>query len=445
MRIAGEGLNTHSGAFDVAGGATLGWSGGTHTVASATGIRRKPATSGDATGTFSGSNVTLNAPYDMQRTNAFGGAASFNGATSTGPIVLSGGRADFNTDISPPSIELSENGTLGGSAVVTVPSFVWTGGFQDTPNSGFSNNQPGTGATVITGSLTMDRPDSNPDPNAHNPIKTLNRLLRIAPGATAVLRGNNGANNRGYLNLAGGSHLSGRLENQGTLAIEQDQDIHGGVRGVQNTGTITKSSSGGETIITPSLDQDGQLTIDGGRLRTENLASYDQGTETLGGGAYRIKGTLAIGGGSMRFNAARLDLDGAAAKVDDSHTVQAEDGLVNFRGNTATGDLRILGGQALTAPSACRPIHQRRHAHHRPHQHPHGDGWPAEQRHPARRRHGGARRRRQPDGDQRGRRAPRHLAGAADRERRLRPDLGRQARDGDRGHQTRAPASTSSR
>ena len=233
---------------------------------------------------FSGGGVTMEAPNDAERT------------------FISGGRVDFNTDQTLESVELSENGTLGGSAVVTVPSFVWTGGFQDTPNSGFSNNEPGTGATVITGSLTMDRPDGNPSPTANNPVKNLNRLLRIEPGATAVLRGNNDVNSRGYLNLAGGSHLSGRLENEGTLSIEQDQDIFGGVRGIANTGTITKvaGAGGGDTFIDPALDNDGTLETEQGRvlIRGNGLNTHT-GAFDIAGGA-----TLHFNGGNHRITGA---------------------------------------------------------------------------------------------------------------------------------------------
>jgi len=157
------------------------------------------------------------------------------------PLVLSGGRLDISDSETSDVDDLTQSGgTIGGTATVSVGNLTWTDGAQDTPDAPFS--QPGPGATVVSGQLTIDRPDANQDPNAYNPPKNLNRLLRVETGATATLKGNNGANSLGYLNLQG---LSGKLEQAGALEIRQDQDIFGAARGVVNTGTITKTAGTG--------------------------------------------------------------------------------------------------------------------------------------------------------------------------------------------------------
>ena len=92
-------------AFTVEAGATLQFGGGTQT------LDANSSLTGAGDVRFSGSNVTLLGAYAVN-----------------GNATLSGGTADFETDVTLPNLTLS-GGTLGGGGTVTVTGLLtWTGG-----------------------------------------------------------------------------------------------------------------------------------------------------------------------------------------------------------------------------------------------------------------------------------------------------------------------------
>ncbi|MDP8943728.1 MAG: hypothetical protein M3N16_06390, partial [Actinomycetota bacterium] len=361
--IRGNGANSHSGAFEFEGGTTLHWNGGTHTVNNATtGIRRSTGT-GDFHAVFSGSHVTLNTPFSAQRTTVTNGRATFNDpATTIGPLRLTGGMAELNVDVSTPSVRQS-GGVLHGTKTVTTPDYVWTAGTQDTPDEGTpSLPAPGTGRTVIPdgGQMVIDHPTATgeTDPNTHNPGKFLQRTLSIAAGARLTLRGRNhqagnpaATDQQGYLYMSG---RAARIDNAGSFAIADNQDVFGGGL-VHNLGGATLRRSGGTSTswIQPTFDNDGTLAADTGTTRLESAANY--GSNTLSRGRWELESRLQIAHADIHVNAADVVLRGDAAQIDNQHSPAGDDGLNNFRTNAAAGKLTIAGGKTLVTPRSPNP------------------------------------------------------------------------------------------
>ncbi|MDP8943188.1 MAG: hypothetical protein M3N16_03610 [Actinomycetota bacterium] len=307
--------STHTGTFDIAGGATLLWGGGTHVLTSGETVRRKPGTDGDATAHVNSGFVTVDTPWDVQRT------------------VLDDGRLDFEQEVVRlPRLEQS-GGTLGGDATVTVGDFRWAGGSQ-----GFSfEGELAAGRTVIErgGALRLEPYDND------NPSRRVLRTLEIQPEATATIEGPAGSQGEGSL------FVHGRLVNAGSLTLEDDQDILGQGGTVENTGTLRKASGTATSFIGPRLTQDGTVDVDSGELSVRDLRSFDAQTGTLHGGTYLVSGTFSFPG-AIATNAAAIVLDGEGARIDNSDN---GDALSQLRRNAQTGDLRVVGGKELTAPA----------------------------------------------------------------------------------------------
>src|SRR5262249_43683905 len=116
-----DGRNVNAAAYTVSAGATLQFGGNTQV------LRAGSSVSGAGNVQFSGGTVTLLGTDD-----------------STGTTTVSGGPANFEVDVTLPSLTLS-GGTLGGGGTVTVSGpLSWTGG-----------TMGGTGRTVANGGVTI--------------------------------------------------------------------------------------------------------------------------------------------------------------------------------------------------------------------------------------------------------------------------------------------------
>ncbi|HKP91021.1 MAG TPA: hypothetical protein VJT75_13725, partial [Thermoleophilaceae bacterium] len=111
---------------------------------------------------------------------------------------------------------------------------------------------------------------------------------------------------------------------------------------VRNAGTLRRSGGDGRVAIAPELSNDGTLEARSGTLDVAGgLANLDD-SHSLVGGRYVVTATLALPDAPVRTNAAAIELDGPASRVEDESGGDALSGL-----ESNVGELSLAGGRAL--------------------------------------------------------------------------------------------------
>jgi len=293
---------TSSGAFTIGGAATLEFAGGISTLTTASSVA--------GTGTLRFASGTTNLLGTYLATGPLvltGGDATFNTPNSiqATSLTLQGGTATFNTPLTAGSLSLSGGG-LTGTGNVTVPGLTtWTGG-----------QIAGSGTLLAAGGLEL----------TSSGFKDLRGRTLTSP-ATAHFGGT------GFLALAQGAVFS----NTGVFEALSDADVanfFGGSATFLNAGTLIKTGAGTTTAFSGvTFNNTGTVDVQSGTLSLA-AGGTSSGAFTIGGAA-----TLEFAGGVSTLT--------TASSVAGTGTLRFASGTTNLLGTyLATGPLVFTGGSA---------------------------------------------------------------------------------------------------
>jgi len=294
-----------SGIFDVAAGATLGFSGGAHSLDAASSL------TGAGTNAVTTGSLTMNGTYNVTGgTRITGGSASFTGpTTSIGALTVSSGTAAFagGDPVSALSAAVS-GGTLSSSNLLNIAgTFNWTGG-----------TLAGSGVINADGPL-----------NLAGVSRSLNGRLNVNNAATWTA-GNINSGQGAALTIGNSIVFDNTFDGQYTFSL-------GGSSTITNRGTFQKSGGvgAGGTVIGPVFNNASGATV-----------SVTSGTLSLNGGG-NSSGTFNTAAGStLQFGGGTHFLDGAS-QVLGAGTNRVTSGNVTFGGNVGvTGGITVSGGTA---------------------------------------------------------------------------------------------------
>jgi hypothetical protein len=307
-----DGGGSSGGAFIVANGATLRFGGGAHFLNSASSV------SGAGTNRFTSGSTTLEGPVSVTGGIVVsGGNVTFAGpVTGEAPLTISGGQVDFNgsSSITFAAATLS-GGIIGGANDLTFTGpFNWTGG-----------TLSGSGVVTADGGATF----------ANNAHTLAGRTLRIPTGRTAAWTAGDFTANQ-----------NATLEIDGTLEIGFDGRFFNGFNGtatISNSGTIRKNGGNAIATIGVTLDNNGTLEVNSGRLDL-----FGGGT-SAGSFMAAANGTLAF---ISSFGSATHQF-GADSSIGGAGTVRVEGGTLNFGGTfDVAGTCALNGGSLNFTPGA---------------------------------------------------------------------------------------------
>ena len=269
--------------------------------------------SGAGTAQFGGGMVAVGGTYNITGTSTFTGATvNFNApitSLGTGPLSISGGVVNFNSnDITVPAINLS-SGTLGGSvaAINSTGLLTWSGGTMS--GSGMTNADGGI--SLVGGGTGV----------------LIGRTLNNALGQSATLSGASAT-----LNVGSGAVFN----NLGTFLAQNNQAFanNGGAASTfNNPGTFTRNTGTGTFSIALGgvFNNTGTVNVQTGTLF---LNTPDAGNTT---GDFNISS-----GATLQFNS-NYTL-GATSDVSGAGTVQFSTGTVNVGGTyNITGATSFTG------------------------------------------------------------------------------------------------------
>ncbi|HOK76895.1 MAG TPA: CARDB domain-containing protein, partial [Verrucomicrobiota bacterium] len=263
LRLTGGGTGT--GLYEVSGGATLDFGGGTHSLTSASSI------TGGGTVNVSGGKAIHNGSYQVTGTTEveYGELQLLGNVTSLGSsVAVTGGTLEVGSDVT-----VQGNGSLSGGTITGTGQLVFTGTF--TWNGGTLSG-PGAlvipdGATLVIGSAYS---------------KTLqSRTVSIA--GTARWEGTG--------NISSGQGATVNVQPTGLFEISSDQSFYFNLGDnptvFNNAGIVRKTAGTGTTRLGVQFDNTGTLEVTAGTLEL-----YRSSTST---GSYEISkdGTLQFTGG----------------------------------------------------------------------------------------------------------------------------------------------------
>lgn len=295
-----NGGGNSGGTFTVAANSTLQFGGGTHLLDAASTI------SGAGTNRISAGSVVLGGAVSVTGgITVSGGAANFTGPVTGGvPLFVSSGQANFNgtAGINFAAATLS-GGSIGGTNDLTLSGpFNWTGG-----------TLGGSGNVLASGGATF----------ANNSHTFSGRKLTIPAGRLATWTSGNFNADQGAT-----------LEIAGTWEMNFDGQYFSGFNGsavITNTGTIRKSGGNGSTAIGVTLNNNGALEVNSGRV-------------DLSGGGSGIGSFTAAATKTLGFASGSYDL-GAGSSIGGSGTVSFEGATVSFGGTyNVSGTSGFTGG-----------------------------------------------------------------------------------------------------
>jgi hypothetical protein len=228
---------THSGLFEIAAGASLNLSGGTHVADANSRI------SGAGDFLVSGATATLAGLVNPRGTHTFSaGTANLNGTyiCTNNPVTISGATVNFNGTSTVATVNLS-SGTLGGSAVLSVMDTMnWSGGMMS-----------GTGRTVIPSGASLNLTAGN--------FATLNTRT-LENGGTAIWTGA-GILNMNFAVITNRAGALFELRNNAPFVLQ------GGSCRFDNAGLFRKAiATGTSTFTGVSFNNYGAAEIQTGTL-----------------------------------------------------------------------------------------------------------------------------------------------------------------------------------
>jgi hypothetical protein len=303
LNLAGGGTDT--GSFVVSSGATLGFGGGTHTLALSSSI------TGAGTVVFSAGTTTE------------------NGTLSVPTLQISGGTAVLNTNTSPTTLSM-DSGTLSGSGIETVSgTLTWSGGTMAASTGKVSLTAPAVGTISGTSNKFLDRTLDNAGTVNYTGSAFYFSLNTNDPGVFNNL-------SSATFNAAGDGDLfpwnsstADAFNNAGTFRKTAGVDVTEvnvpfNLTGVVDVPTGTFNVSGGGSAGGGFAITSGSLTLVGGTFTIQNGAAGTGG------------GFVILAGGTVTVNSGD---SGSVAKLSQRR------GTVNGGGTlTVTGTYTWGGG-----------------------------------------------------------------------------------------------------
>ena len=332
---------SHTGNFDVAAGAVLGFGGGTHNLNG--GSITSPGTARISSGA-----VNVNTNYNIAGTTDLqGGFLNLVGGNLT-----TGAFSQSNGSVSGPN-----NLTVTGAANIT-----------------FGDHR-GTGTTILQGATSISSSGLRLDGG---------RVLRNEGALTwsggqilfnNTFNGASGGPGSGTINNVAGATFVASGDNATSIVASNFGGADTGADAViNNAGTFRKSgsSAGSTTTVDVAFNNTGTVqaqtgvlnfasavtnagvfeTSAGATLKASGpLSNYSGATNTLSGGTYKVSGngTFAFTGADIHTNAATIVLSGVGSQITDQNGI---DGLRNLAANAGLGDLTITAGRNLTTLGA---------------------------------------------------------------------------------------------
>lgn len=314
----------HTGTFTIAAGAVLEFGGGTHTVSAPASISGAgtmefaAGTSNFTGGTFNVTGATMCA----SGTHTFTAAAT---VTSIGPLTINGCNLNFSSgELITTAAYTHLFGTLTGSDTLNVTgTMTWDGGTFSGP--GVVNANGGLQLTLTSSAALRD-------------TRTLNNaMVATWTGASSI-----GADPGAVFNNL----------NSGTFNIQTTGDFFGGI--INNAGTLTKTSGGGDGIsrISAAVNNSGSIAVNTGALELENggaqsgtftvadgaTLEFGGGTHTFTAGSVSGMGRVHFAAGTTNFNGGTYNVTGITESSFGTHTFNAGSSI------TAMGMMDIIGG-----------------------------------------------------------------------------------------------------
>ncbi len=310
LQLAGGGAST--GTFNVAFGATLAISGGTHTLTASSKVR-------------GGGTVNL----------AGGSTIVDGGWAVAGSTLIAGGTAAFNGALDSAEAVVVSSGTLGGAGVLTVVgSMSWTGGSLN-GSAGKVHVIPGAtlsiapAAGVLFQNYTIEL-DGRGTWTGNAAIAASNALVRVGSTSTLDIQGDASLNNNGYYPNPPAVDVIGVLKRSGSTGIA----VLGGP--LNDSGTVSVES--------------GTLRLAGGGTSTGAYAVAAGDTLDFGGGTHALTASSSVTGqGTVTFSGGTVNVAGGYAP---SGVSEVRGGTANFNGTAGpAGGLTLasgtLGGSGL--------------------------------------------------------------------------------------------------
>jgi hypothetical protein len=326
--LALDGGGTSTGSFTAGAGATLDF-GGSVTLQPVSSVTGSGSVSFSSGTNLDKGSLAITGPGGLSFSG--GSITTFTGTMTTGgaTVTIAAATANFNTNLRATTIDLN-NGTLGGSGVVSVSSALyWTGG---TIN--------GTGSVTVQPRAKLAISGANKSEVLE--YDTLNNL------GTATWSGNN--NN--VLMVSGSGAM---LNNQAgaTFNVQNDQAIEllslglaGAAPKFNNAGTLTKTATANTTAIDVAFSNTGTLAVQDGTVSISG--AVDQiANNTLSAGKWEVFGSSNVNS-TLTITAAgeTITTIGGSATVELSGLNTS---FTNISGLTTNqGSFLVLGGQTFT-------------------------------------------------------------------------------------------------
>ena len=328
---------SHGGSFGVASGATLAFSGGTHTL-SATPLS---SVTGAGTVAFSGGVSNVGGTYNVTGTTAVnGGTVNFDTAALTQDATLSSGRVGgigsltVNGTASWPGIDLvgmlniaagASLGISGGSrffvgTVNNSGTTNWSSGtLQSSSGTSFFNNLAGAQFN-LTGNTATETCCSGGVVTYSNAAGAT--LTKSGAGSTSNFNGGATFSNAGTVNVSTGTlSLAAGGTDSGSFAVASGATLgfNGGTHALGATSSVTGA---------------GTVAFGGG---TTNI-----------GGTYNVTGTTSINGSTANFNVSALTQDAtlSSGRMGGSGSLTVN-GTAGWPGTDMVGTLNIAAGASL--------------------------------------------------------------------------------------------------
>ncbi|MBI3480773.1 MAG: filamentous hemagglutinin N-terminal domain-containing protein [Nitrosomonadales bacterium] len=361
------GGGTSSGTFNIATGATLNFSAGTHNLSNASAI------TGTGTVVFSGGTDTITGSVAATILTNSGATTNLNGAMTSPTVNVSAGTLNLNNTLGTSIAALNlSGGTLGGTGAITIPAggtFAWSGGAL--ASTGGLTVAGTSGAATLTGNLTLTG-------------GLLNNGMVNQGAATMALSIGSGGNliNNGTFNLAVGgaagsitvsdsgiftNNPSGLINSAGAVSNTVQAAVGTTVGTIVNNGTVNVAAGntlnwiGGQAtthagswnagvVATPAAG--GVLTLGEATGALAGAQTYSGpinvvGTLNVTSGANTLSGALT-NNGQLQFSTGSNNLTGTYS---DAQLAGGFMPNVMFTSGTNTISALSLAGGALTFSS----------------------------------------------------------------------------------------------
>jgi hypothetical protein len=332
------------------------WDTASNWLDTTTGTNHVPTANDNAVIAISGITVTHTSFFTSDTVNSLtskatlsvsSGSLSFNNASTTQNLILSGGTVNAGASLAVANLTQS-NGALTGSGNVTIDKvWDWTGG-----------TVSGSGATEVQGNTeigggspfgptlsgrTLDNFGSLIVDNNSSLLFANNATLNNRSGAQLVLHDTaalgNFFGNSGTLNNAGKLIRSGLNNTTSTIDVAVD-----------NTGTVDVQA--GTLNAAAGLTNEGTFTLEPGALATLTGGSNSGGLKLQDGSQLSLAGTFSLLAGSTTAveTGSQLALTGIVTQLGGAAVTLASNSILNVGPNFSSSNYILDDGASVTGP-----------------------------------------------------------------------------------------------